>query len=140
MADIRKHKLPFRGWMASHWPDFYRVNLDNSLILLLPSNDNFKSLLTSLSTRLTNRCLVTRIIQCPPDPRQPSSNITTYLYSIEKPFVWHRNESTGSGSDERSDDELQGEMKGEVRVLAVLGGVTLWRRFLHLLFSGHLFG
>ena len=139
MADIRKHKL--HGQMTSNWPDFDdRVNLHNSLILLLPSNDNFKSLLISLSTRLTNRCLVTRIIQCLPDPCQPSSNITTSLYSVEKPFVWHRNESTGSGLDERSGDKLRGETKGDQAKVNGIGGVTLWSRFLHLLLSGHLFG
>ena len=76
------------------------------LMLSLPGNDDLKLLLTSLSTCLTNRYLVTRIIQCPPDPRQPGSNTTTPLYSIAKPFVWHQNEITGSVSEERSGDEL----------------------------------
>ena len=84
----------------------------------LPEDDGsipvltLKLLLTSLSTRLTNRYLVTRIIQCPPDPSQPSSNITTPLYSVAKPFIWHRNESAGSVS-ERSGGELRGETKGD---------------------------
>ncbi|KIM69918.1 hypothetical protein SCLCIDRAFT_1207159 [Scleroderma citrinum Foug A] len=83
------------------------------MMLSLPCNNDLKSLLTSLSTRLTNKSLVTRIIQCPPGPPQPSSNTTTSLYSVAKPFVWHRNESAGSVSEERSDDELRGEMKGD---------------------------
>ena len=67
------------------------TELYQPLGLLLPSNDNFKSLLVSLSTRLTNRYLITRVIQCPPNPRQPGSG-TTPLYNIAKPFVWHQNE------------------------------------------------
>ena len=35
------------------------------------------------------------------------------LYSVAKPFVWHRNESTGSVLEEWSGDEVQGEMKGD---------------------------
>ncbi|KIM53204.1 hypothetical protein SCLCIDRAFT_1223016, partial [Scleroderma citrinum Foug A] len=93
----------------------------------ISSMDRVESLLTSFSTRLTGRYLVTEIIQCPPDPRQPGSNITTPLYRVAKPFVWHRtsviihfayssysfsginDESTGSASDEQSDDELRSE-------------------------------
>ena len=97
MADIRKHKLSLESWVDSNWVNISGLSLLNSLILPLPSDDNFKSLLTSLSTQLTNRCLVTRIIQHLPDPGQPSSNITTTLYSIAKPFVWHRNEIAGLG-------------------------------------------
>ena len=127
MADIRKHKLSFQSSTVSHWPDFNRrVNLHDSLILLLPSNDNFRSLLTSLSTRLTNRCLVTRIIQCLPYPHQPGSNFTTSLYSVAKPFVWHRNESARSGSDERSGDELRGETKGDQVKVSDIDGRMLW--------------
>ena len=96
------------SWVISNWAKFYSLGLRNSVILSLPSDDDFKSLLTSLSTRLTNRCLVTRIIQRLPDPDQPGSNITTTLYSVAKPFVWHRYESAGSGSDEWS-----GETKGD---------------------------
>ena len=96
-------------------------------MLSLASNNDLKSLLTSFSTRLTDRYLVTEIIQCPPDPRQPGSNVTTPLYSVAKPFVWHRtsvkiyfayssysfsgidDESAGFASDEQSDDELRSE-------------------------------
>jgi len=108
MADITKHKLSLESWLGSYWADFRSFNPHNLLMLSLPSDDNFKSLLTSLSTRLANRYLVTRIVQRLPDPDQPGSNITTTLYSIAKPFVWHRNESAGFGSDEWS-----GEMKGD---------------------------
>jgi len=93
------------GWHAAH---IHNLHLHNSLILSLPSDDNFKSLLTSLSTQLANKYLVTRIVQHLPDPGQPSSNITGFLYSIAKPFVWHRNESAGSGLDKWS-----GEAKGD---------------------------
>ena len=76
-------------------------------ILSLPNNGDLKSLLTSLSTELTNKYLVTKIIECPPDPLKPGSNTTTPLYSISKPFVWHRlNESASSISKKRSGDEL----------------------------------
>ena len=89
------------------------VRLYKPLILSLPSNGVLKSLLTSFSTRLTNRYLVTGIIQCPPHPLQLGSNTTTPLYTVAKPFVWHRNESAGSVSEERSGDELRGETKGD---------------------------
>ena len=93
--------------------DISHLDLYKPLMLSLQSNDNLKSLLTSFSTRLTNRYLVTGIIQCPPDPCQPGANITTPLYSVAKPFVWHRNESAGSVSEERSGDELRGEKRGD---------------------------
>jgi len=83
------------------------------LMLSLPRNDDFKSLLTWFSTRLTNRYLVTRVIQCPPDPRQPSSTITTPLYSVAKPFVWHRNESASSVAEEWSSDESGAETEDD---------------------------
>ncbi|KAL4072382.1 heterokaryon incompatibility protein-domain-containing protein, partial [Scleroderma yunnanense] len=43
------------------YPQFY---LHKPLGLALPNNHHFNSLLTSLSTQLTNRYLVTRVIQC----------------------------------------------------------------------------
>ena len=79
----------------------------------LPSNDDLKSVLTSLSTVLTDRYLITKIIQCPPDPLQPGSNITTPLYSVAKPFVWYRNESAGSVPEEPSGDKLRGETQAD---------------------------
>ncbi|KIM61303.1 hypothetical protein SCLCIDRAFT_1216075 [Scleroderma citrinum Foug A] len=81
------------------------TELYKPLGLSLPSNDNFNSSLVSLSTRLTNRCLVTRVIECPPDPRLYGSS-TAYWYNIAKPFVWHRNEDPGS-SGGRSDGEVK---------------------------------
>jgi len=102
---------------AWHWMGSHHHHLYKPLMLSLPSNDDLKSLLTSLSTQLTNRYLVTRIIQCPPDPDQPSSNITTPLYSVAKPFVWYQNESAGVVSEEQSGDELRGsDQVGYVRI------------------------
>ena len=77
------------------------------LMLSLPSNDGLKSLLTSLSTRLTNRYLVTRVIECDSD-----SSTLPYLCDIVKPFVWYRNESAGSALEEQSGDELRAETEG----------------------------
>jgi len=97
----RQHKISERGGhqreggiiRAYHYSyDF--TELYKPLGLSLPSNDDFKSLLVSFSTRLTNRYLVTRVIQCPPNPRWPGAS-TTCWYSIAKPFIWHRNEGTG---------------------------------------------
>jgi len=106
MADItpRQHKISIMDYVAaSNWTHFSRLKLYKPLMLSLPSNDTFKSLLTSCSTRLTNRYLVTRIIQCPPDPDQPGSNITIVLLcTIEKLFIWHRNESNSSVAEEWS--------------------------------------
>jgi len=59
--------------------------------LSLPINDEFKSLLVFFSARLTNRYLVTCVVECP-DPDDWSDSSTTYLYNIAKPFVWHRNQ------------------------------------------------
>ena len=62
--------------------------------LSLPNNGDFKSLLVSFSTRLTNRYLITRGVPCPL-PHQPGSG-TTHWYNATKPFVWHRNEDARS--------------------------------------------
>ena len=86
------------------------LNLYKPLVLSLPSNDDLRSLLASLSIRLTNRYLVTRIIQYSEDR---GSSTMAYLYSVAKPFVWYRGESASYVSGERSGDELQGEMKGD---------------------------
>ena len=115
MVDItpRQHEIFSMGRILARNPTNFRLlNLYKPLILSLPSNDDLKSLLTSCSTRLTNRYLVTRIVQCPPDRLQPGSNITTPLYSVAKPFVWHRNKIAGSVSEERSGDELRDETTG----------------------------
>ncbi|KIM61687.1 hypothetical protein SCLCIDRAFT_864293 [Scleroderma citrinum Foug A] len=87
----RQHKIYELGW---HHHDGL-IKLYKPLGLSLPSNDHFKSFLLSLSTRLTNRYLVTRVIQCPPQPGQPGSD-TIYWYNFTKPLVWHRNEGAGS--------------------------------------------
>ena len=69
------------------------------LMLSLPSNNDLKLLLTELSTRLANRYLVTKVVQYSSrfDP-----SVMKYLYDIAKPFVWYRNESAGSVSEEQS--------------------------------------
>ncbi|KAL4078706.1 heterokaryon incompatibility protein-domain-containing protein [Scleroderma yunnanense] len=78
------------------------VTLDKPLCLSLPSNHDFNSLLTSLSARLTNRYLVTRVIQCATHLIVGLASITdptTLLYTIAKPLVWHQDESTHSACD-----------------------------------------
>ena len=82
------------------------LNLYKPLMLSLPNNDDLKSLLTSLCTRLTNRYLVTRVIQCGDDPM-------TYLCDIAKPFIWHRSESASSASERWSGDEFRVETEGD---------------------------
>ena len=103
MADItpRQHK-PSSYVTACNLTDFDYFNLYKPLMLSLPSNDDLKLLLTSLSTRLTNRYLVTRAIQYSDDP---GSSIVRYLCDIAKPFVWYRSENAGSASEERSGNE-----------------------------------
>ena len=98
MADITPRRHEISSMVAFDPTDSRSLHLYKPLILSLPSNDDLKSLLNSFSTRLTNRYLVTRIIQCPLDPLEPGSDIATPLYSVAKPFVWHQNESTGSVS------------------------------------------
>ena len=92
MADItpRQQNLSARAWSRTNFRD---LNFYQPLMLSLPSNDDFKSLLTELSTRLANRFLVTRVVQY-----SDEHAIMRYLYDIAKPFVWYRNESAGSAS------------------------------------------
>ncbi|KIM51151.1 hypothetical protein SCLCIDRAFT_33691 [Scleroderma citrinum Foug A] len=113
-ADItpRQHTLSLTE-SAWHWMGGFHRQLYEPLLLSLPSNDDLNSLLASLSARLTNRYLVTRVIQCLPDPQEPGSNTTTTLYTVAKPFVWHRNERAGFVSEEQSGNELRGETKGD---------------------------
>ncbi|KIM56532.1 hypothetical protein SCLCIDRAFT_1220339 [Scleroderma citrinum Foug A] len=80
------------GVVSTHDDPVGFIEFCKPLGLSLPSNDDFKSLLVSFSTRLTNRYLITRVIQCPPDPRRSGSGT---LYNIAKPFVWHRNAGVG---------------------------------------------
>ena len=65
------------------------VTSSKPLGLSFPNNDDFKSLLVSFSTRLTNKYLVTRVIQC---RYELLVGHTTHLYNIAKPFVWHQDE------------------------------------------------
>ncbi|KAL4067442.1 heterokaryon incompatibility protein-domain-containing protein [Scleroderma yunnanense] len=115
------------------------VTLHRPLGLSLPSSRHFNSLLVSLSTRLTNKYLIARVVQCDTvlsregsrqlsgtvnsyecgslnitigiDTRMDprSTSTTTPLCTIAKPFVWHRNEGTSSTSIEWSGDELRAE-------------------------------
>ncbi|KIM59899.1 hypothetical protein SCLCIDRAFT_1217348 [Scleroderma citrinum Foug A] len=71
------------------YPDDFE-ELYKPLYLSLPSNDDFKSLLVSFSTRLVHKYLITGVIQCLPDPRDPCAP-TRHWYNVAKPFVWHRN-------------------------------------------------
>jgi len=76
------------------------IELYKPLCLSLPINDDIKILLASLSSRSTNEYLVTRVIQCPPDPRCLGSSIsTTPFCAFAKPFVWIRNEDADSESE-----------------------------------------
>ena len=130
MADIspRQHEISSKDRvLVRSRTDSRLFILYKPLMLSLASNGDLKSLLTSFSTRLIDRYLVTEIVQCPADPRLPYSNITTPLYSVAKPFVWHRtsvkihfayspysfsdfdDESACSASYEQSDDELRSE-------------------------------
>ena len=92
MADIipRQHNISSVDHViARHLVDVQRyLNLYKPLMLSLPINNDFRSLLTSLSTPLTNRYLVTRVIQCSDGDPDPSA--MKYLYDVAKPFVWQR--------------------------------------------------
>ena len=82
------------------------LELYKPLCLSLPINDDVKTLLTSLSTRLTNGYLVTRVIQCPPDPRWPSSSTSTISFcAFVKPIIWRQNPGADSVLEEQSGDE-----------------------------------
>ncbi|KAL4070215.1 hypothetical protein V8B97DRAFT_1871798 [Scleroderma yunnanense] len=98
------------------------VSLHKPLGLSLPNDLGFNSSLVSLSNRLTNKYLITRVVQCVPVPSSEWSShdaspyrcesmytqlfhtLVTGLYSttpfckIAKPFVWHRDEGAGSAS------------------------------------------
>ena len=72
--------------------------------LSLPNNRAFNSRLASLSPRAINAYIVTRIVQCRPSEycaqlgvrpfmaRLVSKGYTVIFCTIEKPFVWHRDE------------------------------------------------
>ena len=86
------------------------LELYKPLCLSLPINDDVKTLFTSLSTWSTNQYLVTRVIQCPPDPRWPgSSTSTTSFCTFVKPFIWRRNVGADSVSEEGPDDKTMSD-------------------------------
>ena len=106
MADIvpRQHKISSKDHvMARNRTDSRFLNLYKPLVLSLPSNEDLMSLLTSLSTRLTNRYLVRRVLQY---SKGRHSSTMAYLYDIAMPFVWYQR-SAGSASDEWLRDESQ---------------------------------
>ncbi|KAL4071631.1 heterokaryon incompatibility protein-domain-containing protein [Scleroderma yunnanense] len=93
------------------------LTLYKPLGLSLPRNHDFYSLLVSLSGQLTNRYLVTRVIECATmlsgkSSRQWSHHAsshrsstlvpTTVLCTIAKPFIWYQNEGAGPASMNRS--------------------------------------
>ncbi|KAL4063365.1 heterokaryon incompatibility protein-domain-containing protein [Scleroderma yunnanense] len=97
--------------------------------LSLPRNQHFNSL-AFLSTQLTNRYLVTRVIECAtehsskssaqsesnhrtrsyrPITSDTSSHIVTPLCTMEKPFVWYLDESASSALVEFPNNKLRTE-------------------------------
>ncbi|KIM57271.1 hypothetical protein SCLCIDRAFT_1219603 [Scleroderma citrinum Foug A] len=96
ISEMGKHQREGGVVRAYNYCPVIFTELYKPLGLSLPSNDDLKSLLASFSTRLTNRYLITRVIQCTHNPRRPGPG-TTRLYNIAKPFVWHRNEGAGPG-------------------------------------------
>jgi len=81
------------------------ITLYKPLCLSLPNNGAVNALLTSLSTRSASRCLITRVIQCPPDPPWAgSSSSITSLCTFAKPLVG--NKGAYSVSEEWSDDGI----------------------------------
>ncbi|KAL4080025.1 heterokaryon incompatibility protein-domain-containing protein [Scleroderma yunnanense] len=89
------------------------ITLYNPIGLSLPNDPGFNSLLASLSARLTNKYLVTTVIQCDPhsfgqfhvhltisypvivglaSPPPQYSSVPRPLYIIAKPFVWYHDE------------------------------------------------
>ena len=104
MADItpRQHKISSMVRRKADNMNMVYDDLHKLLMLSLPSNNDLKSLLTSLSTRLTNRYLVTRVIQYSDGPGP-------CVCDIARPFVWYRNESASSASEERAGDEFRAE-------------------------------
>ncbi|KAL4063526.1 hypothetical protein V8B97DRAFT_1876766 [Scleroderma yunnanense] len=110
-SDITPMRHKIDGWYNTDrdYVDTQGANhytLYKPLGLSLPSNYDVNSLLASLSTRLTNKYLVTMVIQCanmssapPPDPPTP-------LCTFSIPFVWRLFAGgTVSRRVERSDDE-----------------------------------
>ncbi|KIM59625.1 hypothetical protein SCLCIDRAFT_1217575 [Scleroderma citrinum Foug A] len=108
--DPRQHEVPQAAMFeerrkSARMPDYF--GLYNPLCLSLPSNDAVNTLLTSLSTRSTNRYFVTRVIHGPPDPRRPGLS-TTYYCTFAKPFIWSQNEELILGRRSESDEGDEG--------------------------------
>jgi len=74
-------KVAAKRVTAWNWTDNNHLDLYKPLMLSLPRNDDLKSLLTSLSTRLTDRYLVTRVVQSSDDP---DSSAKPYLCDTAK--------------------------------------------------------
>ena len=103
---------------GSHLVKGESVTLYRPSSLSLPNNQDVMTLLSSRSTWLTNKYLVTRVIQCPINPSGEfssshsitsiqcpivvlvsgsttnSSSVATRLCLFAKPFVWHRDGET----------------------------------------------
>ncbi|KAL4074495.1 heterokaryon incompatibility protein-domain-containing protein [Scleroderma yunnanense] len=109
----RQHKICAKNPQHTDGDYVTAPELYKPLGLSLPRSHHFNSLLASLSTRLTNRYLVTRVMQCPAehtsrwqsrpaglygDRRSDTngSSIEIPLCTIGKPLVWHRDKRTGS--------------------------------------------
>ena len=90
--------------------------LNNPLCLLLPSNNDVNTLLTSLSTRSTNRYFVTRVIQ-----RGPPGSTITFFCTFAKPFIWNRNEELILGQRSESDS---GDKSMSTRIVNSMSWMT----------------
>ena len=111
MADItpRQHRISSVNYvLVCKLTNVHYLNLCKPVVLSLPSDDNFKSLLISLSTRLINKYLVTKVAQYFHD----FGSSKRYWCDIVKPFVWYRNERASSASEERLGDGLRTETEG----------------------------
>ena len=108
-ADItpRQHEISTVGLAMAWTPgDNILLHLNKPLMLSLPSNEDIKSLLTSLSTPLSSRYLVRRVIKY---SINWDLGIRAQLCDIAKPFVWYRTE-TPPAPEEWSSDEWGAEM------------------------------
>jgi len=119
----RQHKVSQKGeegnYVLARLNEVAFIELYKPLCLSLPINDDVKTLLTSLSIRLTNGYLVTMVIHCPPDPPWPGSGrSTTSFCTFVKPFIWSRSEGVDSVLGEWSGDET---MDAQARVNDVDG-------------------
>ena len=95
----------------------------------LPDNHAFKSFLASLSARLTNAYLATRIVRLVPSGKSnrclmvgTKNSSTMSLCTIAKPLVWFRDVNTGSSSMERLDVSQNKRLDGGTSVKYVNEG------------------